>query len=89
MKKNKELKEAGTKLKTMSRAEYRERMEWFREKARLDYNTGISCAERRGREEGERKGKLETAKKMLAEGIELERVLKITGLEKEEILSNK
>ena len=79
MKKNKELKEAGTKLKTMSRAEYRERMEWFREKARLDYNTGISSAKKQG--------KLEDAKKMLEEGIELEKVMKITGLEKEEILS--
>ncbi len=79
MKKNKELKEAGTKLKTMSRAEYRERMEWFREKARLDYNTGMSSAKKQG--------KLEDAKKMLEEGIELEIVMKITGLEKEEILS--
>ncbi len=59
MKKNKELKEAGTKLKTMSRAEYKERMAWFREKAILDYNTGMSSA----REQGERKAKLETAKK--------------------------
>ncbi len=85
MKKNKELKEVGTKLKTMSRAEYRERMAWFREKAILDYNTGMSSAERRGIKQG----KLETAKKMLAEGIELERVMKITGLEKEEILETK
>ncbi len=87
MKKNKELKEAGTKLKTMSRAEYRERMEWFREKARLDYNTGMSSALRRGMQEGEKKAKLETAKKLLKQGVEISIIVKATDLSKEEIMS--
>ena len=80
MKKNAELKEANTKLKTMSRAEYKERMAWFREKAILDYNTGMSSARRQA--------KLETAKRMLNKGIDLETVIEVTELSKEEILNN-
>ena len=82
MKKNAELKEANTKLKTMSRAEYKERMAWFREKAILDYNTGMSSARRQGIKEA----KLEDAKRMLNKGINLETIIEITELSKEEIL---
>ena len=62
-------------------------MAWFREKAILDYNTGMSSARRQGLAEGERKSKQETAKKMLEKGIDINTVIEITGLEKEEILS--
>ena len=92
MKKNKELKEANEKLQTMSEEEYMERMAWFREKAILEYNTGMSSALSRGREEGiiigDKRAKLETAKKMLEEGIKIETIIKITGLSKEEITKN-
>ncbi len=111
MKENKELKEASEKLQTMSKEEYMERMAWFREKAILDYNSGMSSALRRGRQEGrkegrqqgrqegrkegetlgiakgEKKAKLETAKKMIKKGINIETILEITGLAKEEIMS--
>lgn len=93
MKKNKELKEASEKLQTMSEEEYMERMAWFREKAILDYNTGMSSARRKGRQEGEtlgiakgeKKAKLETAKKLLKQGIEIGIIIEATGLTKEEI----
>ena len=89
MKKNKELKEAGTKLKTMSRAEYRERMAWFREKAILDYNSGMSSAREQGIEQGieqgERKAKLETAKRMLEKHIPISTISELTGLSQKEI----
>ena len=90
---NKELKEASEKLQTMSEEEYMERMAWFREKAILDYNTGMSSARRKGRQEGEtlgiakgeKKAKLETAKKLLKQGIEIGIIIEATGLTKEEI----
>ena len=98
---NKELKEASEKLQTMSEEEYMERMAWFREKAILDYNTGMSSARRKGIQEGiqkgihkgetlgiakgEKKAKLETAKKLLKQGIEIGIIIEATGLTKEEI----
>ena len=81
MKKNKELKEAGTKLRTISKAEYRERMAWFREKAILDYNTGMSSALKRGREEA----LISIIKNMLKDNMPIDKISKLTGLSKEEI----
>ena len=95
---NKELKEASEKLQTMSEEEYMERMAWFREKAILDYNTGMSSARRKGIQEGiqkgetlgiakgEKKAKLETASKLLKQGIKLDIIIEATGLSKEEII---
>ena len=99
MKENKELKEASEKLQTMSEEEYMERMAWFREKAILDYNSGMSSALRRGRQEGikegektgekkgEKKAKLETAKKLLKQGVEISIIVNATDLSREEIMS--
>lgn len=95
MKENKELKEASEKLQTMSEEEYMERMAWFREKAILDYNSGMSSALRRGRQEGikegektgEKKAKLETAKKLLKQGVEISIIVTATDLSREEIMS--
>ena len=105
VKENKELKEASEKLQTMSEEEYMERMAWFREKAILDYNTGMSSARRKGIQEGiqkgiqkgetlgiakgEKKAKLEDAKKMIEEGINIKTIIKITGLTKEEIIKKR
>ena len=64
-------------------------MAWFREKAILDYNSGMSSALRRGRkegrEEGEKKAKLETAKSLLSQGVELSIIIKATGLTEKEL----
>ena len=81
MKENKELKEANEKLQTMSEEEYMERMAWFREKAILDYNSGMSSALKRGRKEA----KLETAKKLLKRGIEINIIMEATGLTEKEL----
>ena len=45
----------------------------------------VAKGERRGRKQGRKQEKRQTAKKMLEEGIALEKVIKITGLTKEEI----
>ena len=115
MKENKALKEASEKLQTMSEEDYMERIAWLREKAILDYNSGMSSARRKGMQEGrkegrkegmqegERKGrkegetlgiakgekiaKLETAKKLLKQGVEISIITNATDLSEEEIMS--
>ena len=99
MKENKELKEASEKLQTMSEEDYMERMAWFREKAILDYNSGMSSALRRGRQEGRKEGRqegekkgrkekgLEIAKNLLKQGVEISIIVNATNLSKEEIMS--
>lgn len=80
---NEELKEAVEKLEGMSEDEYMQRIADLREKAILDYNSGMDNALRNGI----KKGKLETAKKMLEKGIDIDTIIEITGLSKEEIMS--
>ena len=91
MEENEELKEAAEKLEGMSEDDYMQRIADLREKAILDYNSGMGNALRKGiekgREEGEKKAKLETAKKMLEEKIPIEVIVKVTGISKEEIMS--
>lgn len=91
MEENKELKEAVEKLEGMSEDDYMQRIADLREKAILDYNSGMGTALRKGIEkglkEGEKKARLETAKKMLEEKIPIEIIIKVTGLSKEEIMS--
>lgn len=90
MEENEELKEAVEKLEGMSEDEYMQRIADLREKAILDYNSGMSTALRKGIEEGlkegEKKTKLETAKKMLEKGIDINTIMEVTGLKKEEIM---
>lgn len=83
MEENEELKEAVEKLEGISQDEYMQRIADLREKAILDYNSGMGNALRKGIEQG----KKETAKKMLEEKIPIETIIKVTGLSKEEILS--
>lgn len=93
MEENEELKEAVEKLEGMSQDEYMQRIADLREKAILDYNSGMSFALRKGieqgreegRREGEEKGKIETARKMLEKGIDIEMIMEITELSKKEI----
>ncbi len=95
MKENKALREASEKLQTMSEEDYMERIAWLREKAILDYNSGMSSARRKGMQEGERKGRkegrkekgLEIAKKLLKQGVEISIITNATDLSKEEIMS--
>ena len=91
--KNKEVKKASKELERMSMS-YEERWlydarkfrEWD-ERSLKEYE--IEEATKKGLEIGEKKSKLETAKKMLEEGIKIETIIKITGLTKEEIMDVK
>ena len=57
----------------------------LREKGRRDFDSAIRAAEKRGELRGEKRGKLEDARAMLAEGLSLELTAKITGLSPEEL----
>ena len=83
MEENEELKEAVEKLQGMSEDDYMQRIADLREKAILDYNSGMDTALRKGI----KKGKLETAKKMLEKGMDIDTIIEVTGLSKEEIVS--
>ena len=61
------------------------RLAELREKALRDEAAGLKSARRKGIEQGIEQEKKETAKKMLAEKIDIELIVKITGLTKEEI----
>lgn len=87
MEENEELKEAVEKLEGMSEDDYMQRIADLREKAILDYNSGMDTALRKGIAEGEKKAKLETAKKMLEKGMDIDTIIEVTGLSKEEIVS--
>ncbi len=82
MKENEELNEAVNKLEEMSEDEYLERIADLREKKILDENSRLSESYNKGIKEA----KLETAKKMLEENIDIETIIRVTGLTKEEIL---
>jgi predicted transposase/invertase (TIGR01784 family) len=65
-------------------------MKWSKEELEAYDARGIYIQDERGRiqyalEEGKREGKLETAKELLKMGIEIEKIVKATGIEKEEI----
>lgn len=83
MEENEELKEAVEKLQGMSEDDYMQRIADLREKAILDYNSGMDTALRKGI----KKGKLETAKKMLEKGMDIDTIVEVTGLSKDEIVS--
>ena len=83
MEENEELKEAVEKLEGMSEDDYMQRIADLREKAILDYNSGMGNALRKGI----KKGKLETAKKMLEKGMDIDTIIEVTGLSKDEIVS--
>jgi len=90
--KNPMMEKATTELEFLSqdpktRQAYEDRL-----KAEWDFNTGMKSAYREGIVEGEikgeLKGKLETAKRMKAEGLNLEQIIRISGLSEEELKEN-
>ena len=54
--------------------------------AKRDQEQLVYEAERDGKEKGKKEAKIETAKKLLEEGISLEVIMKVTGLTKDEIM---
>ncbi len=88
--KNKKIKSALDELGVLTGDEEIQRMAELRDKWEMDWNSSIGYAKRQGKEEGEKigekKAKLETAKKMLEKKIDMKTIIEITGLTEEEIL---
>ena len=91
MENNENIKEAKEELDEISRNDILRRMALKAEIERMDQEQRMYEARRDGKKErikeGEKKAKLEDAKKMLQEGISVETIIRITGLKKEEILN--
>ena len=97
MEENEEIKKANEQLEYLTGDEAVRRMAFLREKAERDYVTNMSGAREEGIEEGKKEGlkkgikegekkkAIEIAKEMLKEEIEKEKIIKITGLTKEEL----
>ena len=91
--KNKTLGKARIEMNYLTGEEEVRRLAELREKWEMDYNSGIGHARRQGIKEGEEKGKiqgkrenqLEVAKKMKEKKIDIDTIIEITGLLKEEI----
>lgn len=89
MKENKAIKEANEELDKMSNDKKLRREAQLREKYIRDYKASMEFASKKGHQEGFKKGhieeKLEIAKNMIKEELEIELIEKITGLENETI----
>ena len=101
MEENEEIKKANEQLEYLTGDEAVRRMAFLREKAERDYVTNMSGAReegieegkkigvKKGIEEGKKEGEknkvIEIAKEMLKEGMEIEKIIKITGLTEEEL----
>ena len=83
MENNEDIKEAKEELDEISRNDILRRMALKAELERMDQEQRMYEARRDGKKEA----KLEDAKKMLQEGINIETIIKVTGLKKEEILN--
>ena len=89
MSNNKYIKKAEEELEYLTGDEETRRLAYLREKAIRDERAAMTKARREGHAEGliagEKKNKKEIAKKMLAENIDINLIVKITELTKEEI----
>lgn len=89
MEKNEGIKKATVEIVKMSEDEKMERLAFLRQKAIMDeksiYAAGLEKGEQRGIEKGEKKTKIEIAKKMKEKMINISEIIQITGLTKEEI----
>lgn len=81
MKENEEVKKANSVLHIMSEDEELQRLAELREKWDLDERSAIQNA----KDDGEEKAKIEIAKKMKTKGMDVDTIIEITGLSKEEI----
>ena len=85
MEENKEIKKANEELEYLTGDEAVRRMAFLREKAERDYVTNMSGAKEEGEKIGERNKTIEIAKEMLKEGMEIEKIIKITKLTDKEL----
>ncbi len=79
--KNEVIKEAEKELEYLTGDEEVKRMAFLHEKWEMDYNSGIQNA----KEDGKKQEKIEIAKRMLNKKIDIELIIEVTGLSKEEI----
>ena len=86
---NEKVKKAEEVLEYLSGDEAERRIAYLRETAEIDRKFAMTAARDQGRAEGRSEGKIEekieTAKKMLAEEMDINLIIKITGLTKDEI----
>ena len=85
MEDNKELKEAKEKLDKITEDARMQQLAWWREKAIYEENTMLNSSFRKGKKDGIAEEKIEVAKKMKKEKIPVETIIRITGLNREEI----
>lgn len=93
MKKNESMKEAREKLDKISKDEKVRRIAELRQKALMDereaeytgYSNGLEEGIKRGIKQGHKEKSIELAKKMKENGIDINLIIKITELNKEEI----
>lgn len=89
MSENENIKKAEEELQYLTGDEESKRLAYLREKAIRDEMAAMTKARREGKEEGIKEGinsnTKEVAKKMLSKGLEIELIMEITGLTKEEI----
>ena len=82
---NEKVKKAEEELEYLSGDEAERRIAYLRETAEIDRKFAMTAARKQGREEGKAEGMADVAKKMLAEKMDINLIIKITGLTKEEI----
>lgn len=82
---NEYIQKAEDEFEYLTGDEETKRLAELREKAIRDEEAGLKSARRKGLEEGVEKNKKDIAKKMLTKGIEIDDIIEITGLTKEEI----
>ncbi len=85
MMENEKVKKAEEELEYLSGDEAERRIAYLRETAEIDRKFAMTAARDQGRAEGKIEEKIETAKKMLAEEMDINLIIKITGLTKDEI----
>ena len=84
-KKNSTIKKARAEIEYLTGDEEVQRLAFLRDKWERDRKSDISHATEVGMEKGRKEEKIETAKKMLAEKIDIEIIMRVTGLTKEKI----
>ena len=82
---NKHIKKAEEELEYLTGDEEAKRLAFLREKAIRDEMAAMAKARREGREEGKKELQKQTVKKMLAKSIDINLILEITELTKEEL----
>lgn len=85
MSNNEYVKKAEKELEYLTGDEEARRLAYLREKAIRDEASAIDGAKREGITQGIKEGKKQDAKKMLAKKIDINTIIEITGLTKEEI----